>query len=60
MKVYGNVVLRRVFGPERKEKRNDRENCIMRIYLSLHTNKCTSIIYYLKSVLIKIKTLYHL
>jgi hypothetical protein len=30
-------------------------------YLSLHTNKCTSIIYYLKSVLIiKIKTLYSL
>jgi hypothetical protein len=30
------------------------------IILSLHTNTCTSIIYYLKSVLIKIKTLYSL
>jgi hypothetical protein len=29
--------------------------CISKIHLSLHTNKCTSIIYYLKSVLIKIK-----
>jgi hypothetical protein len=33
-------------------------NPVMEIHLSLHTNKCTSIIYYLKSVLIKIKTLY--
>jgi hypothetical protein len=35
--------------------------CISKIQLSSHTNKCTSIIYYLKSVLIlDIKTLYSL
>jgi hypothetical protein len=33
---------------------------VVKVHLSLHTNKCTSIIYYLKSVLIKIKTLYSL
>jgi hypothetical protein len=34
--------------------------CISKIHLSLHTNKCSNIIYYVKSVLIKIKTLYSL
>jgi hypothetical protein len=35
--------------------------CISKIHLSSHTNKCTNIIYYLKSVLIlDIKTLYSL
>jgi hypothetical protein len=35
--------------------------CILKIRLLSHTNKCTNIIYYLKSVLIlDIKTLYSL
>jgi hypothetical protein len=37
------------------------EPCISKIHLSSHTKKCTSIIYYLKSVLIlDIQTLYSL